>query len=395
LPQNGSLFFYKLASDSHYMFSYWEQQSFSQYDYIIIGSGIVGLSSAIELKERQRAASVLVLERGLLPTGASTRNAGFACMGSLTELLDDAQYAADEQVVALYARRKKGLDMLRARLGDDRIRYRANGSYELISDAEMPALAQMERMNELLLPVTGKPAFRLANEQIGLFGFSPSYTRALVENTCEGELHIGMMMRAMTDYALQLGVEIKTGAGVTGFEEAGETVTVLVPDALRGDTWQLRCRKLLICTNAFTRQLLPGEDVTPGRGQVLVTAPIDGLPFKGVYHFDKGYYYFRELDGRVLLGGGRNKDFAGETTTAIALSDLIQQDLEQQLREVILPGHDFRIDYRWAGIMGFGNNKQPLVKSFSAKVFGAFRMGGMGVALGTETAAALVDIVMN
>lgn len=375
------------------MFSYWEQQSFSQYDFIIIGSGIVGLSSAIELKQRYSDATVLVLERGLMPTGASTRNAGFACMGSLTELLDDEQYDSDEEIVKLYARRKKGLEMLRARLGDDRIGYRANGSYELISDAEMPALEHMDRMNTLLLPVTGQPAFRAVNDRIETFGFSPAYTKALVENTCEGELHTGMMMRAMIDCALHLGIEIKTGAAVSRFEEHNDLVTVLVPDTLRGDIWQLRCRKLLICTNAFTRQLLPDEDVTPGRGQVMVTSPIEGLKFKGVYHFDKGYYYFREINGRVLLGGGRNKDFAGETATDLALSNHIQAHLEQQLREVILPGASFRIDYRWAGIMGFGSNKQPLIKAFSDKVFGAFRMGGMGVALGTETAAALAEHV--
>ena len=71
------------------MFSYWEQQSFFNYDYIIIGAGITGLSTAIELKERQPKATVLVLERGILPTGASTKNAGFACMCSDTELLAD------------------------------------------------------------------------------------------------------------------------------------------------------------------------------------------------------------------------------------------------------------------------------------------------------------------
>ena len=90
------------------MLSYWEQQSFLHYDHIVVGSGIVGLSTAIELKERFPGARVLVLVRGLLPTGASSRNAGFACMGSLTELLDDNQYASDAQIVELFDQRKKG-----------------------------------------------------------------------------------------------------------------------------------------------------------------------------------------------------------------------------------------------------------------------------------------------
>ena len=92
------------------MLSYWESQSFLHYHYIIIGSGITGLSTAIELKEKYPLRSVLVLERGLLPTGASTRNAGFACMGSVTELLDDLKDMTEEEVVKLVEWRKKGLN---------------------------------------------------------------------------------------------------------------------------------------------------------------------------------------------------------------------------------------------------------------------------------------------
>lgn len=374
------------------MLSYWEQQSFIRYDHIVIGAGIVGLSTAIELKHKYPHQRVLVLERGLLPTGASSRNAGFACMGSLTELLDDSQYSSEDEIVSLYERRKKGLEILRKRLGDDRIGYKANGSYELISDVELPALEQMDNLNRLLLPVAGQPAFKMANEQIKAFGFSPSYTKAMVENTCEGELHTGKMLRALTDYALEKGIEIKTGADVLRFEEETHYVAVFLKHELRNEDLVFHCNKLFICTNAFTPQLLPDEDVVPGRGQVLITQPVQGLKFKGVYHFDKGYYYFREIDGRILLGGGRNLDFDGETTAELAITERIQIDLEEKLHEIIIPGTPFLIEQRWSGIMAFGATKQPIVKSFSSRVYGAFRLGGMGVALGSEVAQQLMEL---
>lgn len=374
------------------MFSYWEQQSFFDYQHIVIGAGIVGLSTAIELKEKHPHASVLVLERGLLPTGASTRNAGFACMGSVTELLDDLQYINEEDVIILYQWRKLGLKLLRKRLGDEHIGYAANGSYELISDAELEALDKIDYLNELLHPVVGEKAFRLANDKIGEFGFSKSYTKALIENLCEGELNSGKMMRSLANYAMSKGVEIKTGAEAVKFEEVGHKVTVLVKDPVLNDAYSFMCDTLSICTNAFTKKLLPDVDVVPGRGQVLITDPIEGLQFKGVYHFDKGYYYFREIDGRVLLGGGRNLDFKGETSHNFNLSELIQSDLERKLREIILPNTKFQIAQRWAGIMAFGKNKYPIVKTFSPRVYGAFRMGGMGVALGSEIARQLVEL---
>jgi len=374
------------------MFSYWEQQSFSHYDHIVVGAGIVGLSVAIELKECYPAASVLVLERGLLPTGASTRNAGFACMGSATELLDDLQYTSEAEVVGLFEARKKGLERLRNKLGDNKIGYRANGGHELISEKELFALDRLDYLNELLLPVSGKPAFKPSPDKIKEFGFSGAYSTALVEHTCEGELRSGMMMRALMDMALQHGVEVKTGAEVLSFEETDKQVYLQVKDPFRDEVWLLDCHTVSICTNAFTRQLLPDVDVVPGRGQVLITQPIPDLKFKGIFHFDKGYYYFREIDRRVLFGGGRNLDFETERTADFSLNKMIQIDLEQKLADIILPGTHFQVAQRWTGIMAFGVTKYPIVKAFSGRVYGAFRMGGMGVALGSEVARQLVSL---
>ena len=374
------------------MFSYWEQQSFSHYDHIVVGAGIVGLSAAIAIKEREPRASVLVLERGLLPTGASTRNAGFTCMGSATELLDDLCTVNEQEVTGLFEARKKGLELLRSKMGDGPIGYRNNGGYELISNKEAEALDKLDYLNKLLKPITGIAAFTPADEKIREFGFGGDYSRALIQNNCEGELHSGMLMRALTDMSMQMGIEIKTGAEVLGYEEDEKQVFVQVQDPFRDEVWLLNSHTLNICTNAFTKQLLPDIDVVPGRGQVLITHPVPGLKFKGIFHFDKGYYYFREIDGRVLFGGGRNLDFETEETTEIELNKLIQIDLEQKLADIILPGTHIQIAQRWAGIMAFGATKYPIIKAFSPRVYGAFRMGGMGVALGCEAARQMVNL---
>jgi gamma-glutamylputrescine oxidase len=374
------------------MFSYWEQQSFLHYDHIVIGSGIVGLSTAIELKDRFPQKRVLVLERSLFPFGASTRNAGFACMGSFTELLDDLKTNSEAEMIALFIQRKKGLDILRNRLEDEVIGYQENGSFELISEKELPLLEQLPRINQLIESAMGELPFRMANEKIGAFGFAKDKVSAMIENLGEGELHTGKMMRALTDYALGKSIEIKTGANVSSFEENEKAVVVNIKDPVRRETISLQSDKLFICTNAFTKQLLPEINLNPGRGQVLITEPIKDLPFKGIYHFDEGYYYFREIDGRILFGGGRNLDFTGETSTDITLNDAIQQDLEEKLNTLILPGRKVNIAQRWSGIMAFGNTKRPIVGQFGDNVFGAFRMGGMGVALGSAIAKELASL---
>ena len=82
--------------------SYWEIKNwFSNIDFTIVGSGIVGLNTALALRERFSAAKILILEKGVLPQGASTKNAGFACFGSISEIVDDLKTHTEEEVIQL------------------------------------------------------------------------------------------------------------------------------------------------------------------------------------------------------------------------------------------------------------------------------------------------------
>ena len=113
----------------------------------------------------------------------------------------------------------------------------------------------------------------------------------------------------------------------------------------------------------------------------MVTAPVKGLALKGTFHYDEGFYYFRNLGNRILLGGARNSALEEEATAEMITTGRIQQTLEQFLAEFILPGQSFTITDRWSGIMGMGTEKMPLIKEVSPQIFCAVRMSGMGVAL--------------
>ena len=83
-------------------YSYWEYKEwFTGNDFVIIGSGIVGLNCAINLRERFPTSKIIILEKGLLPQGASTKNAGFACFGSTSELLSDLKTHSEQEVFQL------------------------------------------------------------------------------------------------------------------------------------------------------------------------------------------------------------------------------------------------------------------------------------------------------
>ena len=133
--------------------------------------------------------------------------------------------------------------------------------------------------------------------------------------------------------------------------------------------------------------------VANARAQVLITKPLKNLTIKGTFHLDCGYYYFRNIDQRILLGGGRNLDFKAETTTELAQTERIQNALEALLKNTIIPGRDFEIEQRWSGIMGVGTQKKPIVKQLSNHVYCGVRMGGMGVAIGSVIGKEVAELL--
>ena len=111
--------------------SYWEKQSyFADTGLLIIGSGIVGLNAAIAYKTNFPKAKVLVAERGLLPLGASTKNAGFACFGSVSELADDLCHIDENTVWETVKLRSDGLKKLLKLVGEKNINYQPLGGFE-------------------------------------------------------------------------------------------------------------------------------------------------------------------------------------------------------------------------------------------------------------------------
>ncbi|MCW8982355.1 MAG: FAD-dependent oxidoreductase, partial [Altibacter sp.] len=102
--------------------SYWERNTWLQeIDHAIIGSGIVGLSCALALRKKNPKAKIVVFEKGSLPSGASTKNAGFACFGSVSEILEDLKTHTETEVLQLVNDRVAGLELLRETLGDKQL----------------------------------------------------------------------------------------------------------------------------------------------------------------------------------------------------------------------------------------------------------------------------------
>jgi len=372
-------------------FSYWEQTSFFNYDVIVIGSGIVGLTAAIHLKKTSPYLNIAILEKGFLPSGASSKNAGFACFGSVSELIEQEKTAGSESLHRIIEKRWKGLSKLRFLLSDKAIDYKCLGGYELFKRGEDQlanyCVSKIEHLNDLIKDVVGKDAFALSNHKIKSFGFGGITN--IISNQFEAQIDTGKMMLGLIKLAQSIGIMIFNNCTVSDVNEIGGQ------NLITTEYGNFSSKKLIIATNAFIKTLLPDVAIVPGRGQVLVTKPISGLKIEGTFHYDKGYYYFRNIDNRILLGGGRNIDFKAEETTTFGQTKVVQHELESLLRTIILPDHQVEIDLRWSGIMAFGKELNPLVIEARKNVFCATRCNGMGVAIGSQTGEDVAELVIK
>ena len=363
--------------------SYWEEKYyFEDNDLVVIGAGIVGLSTAISAKSMRPNMKVLVLERSALPSGASTKNAGFACFGSVTELVSDSNNMTYDEQLALIRMRWEGLNLLKTNVLEQEMSYRARGGVEVLDtydDFQMSALDKVDFYNQMVKEAIGlDDCFSVVDQSI-----SNSFHQKAIYNRYEGELNPMHMMASLQRKAVQMGANILYGMEVTSVS-SGE---VVLHDRI------VKAKRIAVCTNGLSRSILPEIAVQAVRNQVYVTQPLANNPLQSCYHFDQGYVYFREIDSRILIGGARNLHADQETTDQFGQTDNLKIYLKQFVEERIT-GYPINFEYEWSGILGVGETKTPIIEEVANGLFVGVRLGGMGVAIGSGVGKALAEMII-
>ncbi len=335
------------------MWSYWEKEVFEKADLIIVGGGFTGLWTAVHYLRAHPHRNVIILDD---QEPASRKNAGFACFGSYTEILRDIQEMGEQKTMELVSMRMEGIEKIR-QLAPGIIEFK--GGFELLEAYP----DKLEEVNALLQPFSAE-MFRETNKD---FGFH--HVPHVVENEKEGQLNPFRLWKHLYQIFVHLG-------GIFIHDH----VVNVEPGKVNTQKRNYHADKVMLATNGYTQRLIPGISVMPGRGMVLITSPVRDLKISGTFHMEEGYYYFRDYEGRVLYGGGRNLAMKDEQTMEEGINDMIRKKLMVDLKEKILPGCDFTIDYEWSGIMGFANTRYPMYGIHDG-VFYVAGMGGMGLAL--------------
>lgn len=371
--------------------SYWEHTTFLRPpDVLIVGAGLTGLQSALELKRRQPKLDILVVERAPIPRGASTRNAGFACFGGPTELLADLDAYGVDAVLATVRKRYAGIQALERNFSGQDIDWQKLGGYELVDDPKKKemVLDRLSSLNTLLEAATGLPAtWEIVHDDTTFAG-----TPLLLRNPLEAQLHPGKLVSLLLREAQTLGVRFLFGSTVE--KVVGQSVYL-------SELGILRARQILVTVNAFARKLLPedfSEDIRPVRNQVLLSRLLPGFSLQGCFHYHEGYVYFRNVGSRrLLIGGARHLAGADSETEQFGHNPVPEAFLLEKLRQW-LPGYDWLPEeflHRWSGIIAQGEGKTPILRYASDNILVAGRLAGMGVALSADLANRAAGILLE
>lgn len=362
------------------MISFWEKQyNRQEFDVTIIGAGFTGLFSAWFILKENPKAKIAIVDTSFPPPAASTRNAGFACFGSPTEILEDLSKESEESVLKRVEMRIQGLENLKSVCGETEINFTDYGGFEIFDKNDTALFdgtaSQLEYLNALLHPFNGKDTFEISDQK------QHSFKNAIKINF-EGQINPFLAWKSLySNIAAFLGVHFIS-------EQAIDINSSDTGTSVKTKNHTVTSQKVIVATNGFTKRLMPQLSIAPARAQVLITSPIENLKLKGSFHMDRGFVYFRNVGNRVLLGGYRNLDTATEETDALELNPNIQKSLELLLKKEILPNQNFEIEHRWSGIMGFGEKQEKdfLIEEPLPNVITALRLGGMGVAISSAVA---------
>ena len=351
-----------------------------KYDFVVIGAGFTGLSTAYHLSLGHPSAQIAIIDKHQPPLGASTRNAGFACIGTVGEFLADAELEEKDVIWDRMKSRWDGLELLRSILGDQAIGYEASGGHELFTSKDSYAKVESH--------------IKLCDEALrARIGRSDWYQPTKVNNfdaihmPNEGCLQPAKAWQSFAQKCRERSIKLCWGVNVSNIHHHIDGVTIeLALDQLHD---VISAKAVVLATNAFSSTIKSTDcetsSVQPGRGMVWVTKPLSSLKWRGTFHAEEGYIYFRSVgENRLLLGGARHIDKASEETLSFGVNTKIAAFLKQYMQEILQVSPE-TIAYEWSGIMGFTSNKNPICKaSDSGNEIHAVGLSGMGVALSTE-----------
>lgn len=336
--------------------SYWLEKKNSptkNYDVVIVGGGIAGLSNAYWLQKKNPNLKIALLEKDRVGFGASGRNAGFVTCGSTEHFIKLTEKFGLTKATEIWKFSEENHRLLKEEIiqGDfDSVDYRHTGSCTV---APSEKHWQLYRETARTMKTQGIEVFEVGPTEMerdyGVTGFEGG-----IQYAGDGYIH-----------PIKLLEKLKAKLKIDFFEstEVFDIQSESDHNLIRTDQGVFAAAETILTLNAYLPLVLPQfrNFVQPGRGQILVTEPLP--PFvKGPCYLTKHLCYFRQMPtGHLLIGGFRNLATEAENTYADETTEIIQKALFDFVREHFKFGTQAKVASQWSGIMGFTVDGQMIM----------------------------------
>jgi sarcosine oxidase subunit beta len=315
----------------------------TRFDAIIIGGGILGVSTAYELAKAGMK-NVCVLEKHYLASGSTGR-----CGGGFRQ-----QWSTE-------ANTRLAMDSV-ARLEsiEEELGYKTEffqGGYLILAHTEeeekqFAANVEMQRRLGLNVEIVDP-------EEAGKI--VPFLNKDLIRKAtwCPKDGHINpfLLTQAYANAARRLGAEIHLWTNVTGIMKKSNTFFIMTEN---GDNYETPL--LFNCAGGYSRtigDMLNVEiPVDPYRHEILVTEPVERLWDPMVISFSVGLYARQEMSGGVVMGMGDPNEPVG---TYVGSSMHFMYEMSKRFTKLFPKLDNLRIVRQWAGLYEMTADAQPIL----------------------------------
>jgi len=174
-------------------------------------------------------------------------------------------------------------------------------------------------------------------------------------------------------------------------------VFTIEPGLVATASGTVRARHVVVAVDGLLLTLLPSliGRIRPVRLQMLATEPTREVALSCPVYANHGFDYWQQWrDGRVMVGGGRDRFMDEAETDVDAVSAEVQAHLEGLLRDVIGVQHA-TVTHRWSGIVGYTPDERPIIAEPMPGVWAIGGYSGTGNLVGRRIARGVVQQLVN
>ena len=338
----------------------------SDFDVCVVGGGLAGLTTALELV--RKGLRVALVEARLVGMGASGRNGGFVFNGFALEIGDVARHVGPDAAKALYEFSKLGTEFVRHEIAasDPKIKM-GDGLLVTVRHDDGGGL---QRHGENMARDFGEDVEYLGTGETRKLLVSKRYY-SVVNFPRAFHIHPLRYCLLLKEKILAAGGQVFENSPVVGVEKQGNAFGVKFASAT------INARHVVHCVSSLGRKIHQpsGRAVLPVATYIGVTEPMSQQAISthsAIVDTRRAGDYYRLVDeGRILWGG--------RITTRVSAPAHLAERMKGDMLSTYPQLGNPRMDYAWAGLMGYALHKMPLIGRDKEGQWFATAFGGHGL----------------